>query len=146
MYRKYTVTGTTKLHSALRTYCNSNIIEEYFLISHFIIIVYVLFCTLRWHKRNVLYGSCYAHPFVYQISFLENVAHNRAHEISILKCYARFFSPLLCAVHLKVAVRSANKGRQNPIKGKKNARRDFCPVFAFVRAGHERFMPPGGPP
>jgi hypothetical protein len=44
----------------------------------------------------------------------------------------------------KVAVRSANKERQNPKKEKnKNARgRDFCPVFtSFVRAGHERLMP-----
>jgi hypothetical protein len=37
---------------------------------------------------------------------------------------------------LKVAVRSANKERQNPKKGKKmHGVRDFCPVFAsFVRA------------
>jgi hypothetical protein len=43
--------------------------------------------------------------------------------------FVRFFK-------LKVAVRSANKERQNPIKGKQmHGVRDFCPVFAsFVRA------------
>jgi hypothetical protein len=38
---------------------------------------------------------------------------------------------------------SANKERQNPIKGRKKMHgvRDFCPVFAFfVRVGHEPFM------
>jgi inhibitor of KinA sporulation pathway (predicted exonuclease) len=42
--------------------------------------------------------------------------------------------------HLKVAVHSTNKERQNPIEGgeKMHGVRDLCPVFAsFVRAGHE---------
>jgi hypothetical protein len=38
--------------------------------------------TLRWHRRN-MNGSCYPHPFLYRISFLENVR-----EIFILERYA----------------------------------------------------------
>jgi hypothetical protein len=45
-----------------------------------------------------------------------------------------------CREFFKVAVRSANKERQNPKKGKKmRGVRDFCPVFAFVRdTNHSR--------
>jgi hypothetical protein len=49
---------------------------------------------LRWHRRNTN-RSCYAHSFLYQISFLENVTPECVRRISILKSYAHDFLSLL---------------------------------------------------
>jgi hypothetical protein len=62
---------------------------------------------LSWHNRNT--RLCYGNTFCAK-SFLGNVTHKRAREISILKCYARrFFSPLLCERADKNTGKETNK-------------------------------------